>query len=50
MLFLPEIVYSERGSLCGGKKKVGFIPSSAIYLAFWPWASSLIGHPTGPQA
>lgn len=32
------------------KKNVGFIPSSAIYLALWPRASRLIGHPTRPQA
>lgn len=32
------------------EKTVGFIPSSAIYLALWPWASHLIGRPAGPQA
>lgn len=36
--------------MCGGKTTVGFIPSSAIYLAFWPRTSRLIEHPAGPQA
>lgn len=49
MLFLPEIVYSKEAA-CVVEKTVGFIPSSAIYLALWPWASHLIGRPAGPQA